>query len=98
MSVTIEQPGGPDGTLYRITAEPDSGKAYWQKDVNLNWSRKDPWYPVLLVLRRAMKIDYEFSLDAIEGRKTRRENAARRLREHIQSITPSPTPQGETIP
>lgn len=83
MSVTVEQPGGFDGTLYVITAEPDSGKAFWRKQVNAEPTWKDPMRPVLRALRRAAKIDMEFSLEAIEGRQPRRENAAKRLREFI---------------
>jgi len=73
MSVTVEQPDGFDGTRYVITAEPDSGKAFWRKEVRADPKWKDPMRLVSRALRRAIKIDSEFSLEAIERRKTAKE-------------------------
>lgn len=56
-----------------IEATPDSGRAYWKVEVWENNRAKNPLAPVLRAIRRATKIDYEFSLEAIEKRSRRRQ-------------------------
>jgi len=55
-----------------IEATPDSGRAYWKVEVWENSRARNPLAPVLRAIRRATRIDYEFSLEAIEKRSQRR--------------------------
>lgn len=65
MSVDLE-PIGP--CTWRVTAKPDSGKAYWQVTVMENHKWRYPMAHVLRALRRAWKIDQAFSTEQIERR------------------------------
>lgn len=72
-----------------IEAKPDSGRAYWKVEVWENSRARNPLAPVLRALRRATKIDYEFSLEAIEKRSQRREKrkvATRLLRAVLEDM------------
>lgn len=71
MSVDIEQVGQSD--YWRITAEPDSGKAYWRVEVYADRNFMYPMRRVLVAVRRAIRIDREFSLEQIEKRGARRQ-------------------------
>lgn len=78
MSVDIEQLPArttkPNETRYwKITARPDSGKAFWQVTVEETPRSLNPMRRVLIATRRAIRIDREFSNEAIERRGKRRE-------------------------
>lgn len=77
MSVDIEQVGP---CTWRVTAAPDSGKAFWRVTVYENHKRKNanPMGPVIAAMRRAWRIDQAFSLEQISRREmTRRRKMAR---------------------
>jgi len=72
-----------------IEATPDSGRAYWKVEVWENSRARNPLAPVLRAIRRATKIDYEFSLEAIEKCSQRREKrkvATRLLRAVLEDM------------
>lgn len=78
MSVDIEQlparTSKPTETRYwRITAMPDSGKAFWQVTVVEDPGLMYPMRRVIIATRRAIRIDREFSNQAIERRGKKRE-------------------------
>lgn len=103
MSVDLELIGP---CTWRVTARPDSGRAFWSVTVYENHKWRYSMAPVLRALRRAWKIDQAFSTEQIErrlmakrrrlarGAKTPQEFMAAII--HTEPSTPEPsTPEPE---
>jgi len=93
MSVDIEQLTQRDTftNQWRITARPDSGKAFWQVEVSESATAIDPYWEVRRATGRAIKIDREFSLEKIEKRATKkrqRQSSARLLEAALHGNSP----------
>lgn len=92
MSVEIEQVGP---CRWRVTAQPDSGKAFWSVDVSENHRSQNPMGPVLAAMRRAWRIDRAFSSEQIDCRvvaqRRRLANGAKTVRQFMEAINQVPS-------
>lgn len=84
MSVTVELIGA---CRWRVTAQPDSGKAFWTVEVQEDHRLKNPMYRVLVALRKARRIDKQFSIAEIERREARRNKRRQQLHDLIHGMT-----------
>lgn len=81
MSVTVELVGP---CTWRVTAQPDSGKAFWSVQVR---EREHSIAPVAAALRKAHRIDKQFSLAEIQRREARRMKRRQQLHDIIHSTS-----------
>lgn len=83
MSVTVALVGP---CTWRVTAEPDSGKAFWSVEVRETprpAKNSHSMAPVMRAVRKARRIDKQFSVAEIDRREARRMKRRQQLHDIV---------------